>query len=286
MFKVSVASLVKQLWSRGSLWRNLTGTPQVAQACGLERTLDRRLAEIAGAAARQSAALGLALSIAGVTGGSVAASEGSAIQAQGPVWHKKAKAAGRIPAGLTGLATDADWIQSTYPGWVYGDKAPVTIRVAPTLVRPVLSATVTGRDGESHVRQAHWDDRPPLVETRFLDAGYDDAARLADCHQRAIEVRVPLAKPIGLSTSPERRDRAAYWPSPAGKCRYQPRGCSSEPFFSTIKALFHLDPLPVRGKAKASAFILLALYAWTLIVLFHFVNKRPLGEVIPVLDLL
>ncbi|MEP7286603.1 MAG: transposase [Chloroflexota bacterium] len=284
-------SLVKQLWSRRSVWRYLRGTPLVAQAYGLERmpdrrTLDRRLAEISGEAARQIAALGLVLSVESVTAGYVAVSDGSAFKAQGPVWHKKDKAAGRIPAGLTGLDTDADWIQSTYHGWVYGYKAQVSISVSPALVRTVLSATVTGSECESHVLHAHLDDLPPLVETLLLDASYDDADLIAACHDRAIEVLVPLAKPIGQSTSQQRRDRSAYLASPVGKSRYQQPRCSIEPFFSTIKALFHIDPLPVRGKPKASAFILLAMYAWNLTVMFNFVNNRPLGEVKPVLDLL
>jgi hypothetical protein len=37
MFKVYVVSLVKQLWSRRSVWRYLTGAPLVAAACGLAR---------------------------------------------------------------------------------------------------------------------------------------------------------------------------------------------------------------------------------------------------------
>jgi len=44
--------------------------------------------------------------------------------------------------------------------------------------------------------------------------------------------------------------------------------------------------LPVQGKAKASALILLALYAWNLIAWFNFINHRPLGEVKPILELL
>jgi hypothetical protein len=94
-----------------------------------------------------------------------------------------------------------------------------------------------------------------------------------------------LSKPIGRSTPQDRRDRAAYLASPTGKSRYKQRGCSIEPFFATIKDFFHLDPLPVRGKIKASAFILLALFAWNLIVLFNFVHDRPLGEVKPILVL-
>jgi len=74
--------------------------------------------------------------------------------------------------------------------------------------------------------------------------------------------------------------------TPEGKSRYKQRGSTIEPFFATIKSLFGLDPLPVKGTIKTSAFILLALYTWNLIVLFNFVNNRPLGRVKPLLDIL
>jgi len=64
------------------------------------------------------------------------------------------------------------------------------------------------------------------------------------------------------------------------------RGSSIELFFGTVKDFFHLDPLPLQGKTNASMLILLALYAWNLIVLFNFMNDRPLGAVKPVLALL
>jgi hypothetical protein len=291
MFKVYVVSVLKFLWKRRSLWRYLSGTPIVAAACGLvripdRRTLDRRLGEIAPQAEAQIVALGLVLSLEAVTDATVAASDGSAFATPGPVWHKRAKAAGVVPEGLHGLDREADWIQSEYHGWVYGYKAHVTISVAPTTVRVVLGACVTGSACESHILQARVKDLPPLLRSLLLDAGYDDGDLIADCAQRGIEVLAPLSKPVGKSTPQDRRDRAAYLASPTGKARYRQRGCSIEPFFATIKDFFRLDPLPVQGKTKASAFILLALYAWNLIVLFNFVNNRPLGEVKPILDLL
>lgn len=291
LFKVYVVGLVKQLWSRRSIWRYLTGTPLVAAACGLvrvpdRRTLDRRLGEIGLEAERQIAALGLVLSLEAVTDGRVAASDGSPFAARGPVWHKKDKKAGRIPKGLHGLDQEADWIYSTYHGWVYGYKAHVTISVSPTTVRGVLSATVTGSACESHVLQSQLADLPPTVETLLLDAGYDDADLLTDCAKRTIRALAPLSKPVGQSTPQDRRDRAAFLASPEGKARYRQRGCSIEPFFATLKALFHLDPLPVQGEWAVSAFILLALYAWNLIALFNFIHHRPLGEVKSILDLL
>jgi Transposase DDE domain len=291
MFKVYVVSLLKQLWAHRSLWRYLSRMPVVASACGLahipdRRTLDRRLAEIAPQAEAQIQALGLVLTLEAVTDATVAASDGSTFATPGPVWHQKDKAAGIIPEGLRGLDTEADWIPSTYHGWVYGYKAHVTISVAPTTVRVVLTATVTGSACESHILRERIDTLPPLVRCLLLDAGYDDADLIALGAQRGIEVLAPLSKPIGTSTPQARRDRAAYLASPEGKARYQQRGCSIEPFFATLKAFFHLDPLPRQGKTNASVFILLALYAWNLIVLFNVIYDCPLGAVKPVLDLL
>jgi hypothetical protein len=291
MFKVYVLSLLKKLWERRSLWRYLWNTPTVAMACGLgripdRRTLDRRLVEIAPQAEAQISVLGLVLSLEAVSDATIAASDGSAFATPGPVWHKKDKAAGHIPEGLHGLDTQADWIQSTYHGWVYGYKAHVTTSVAPTTVRVVLTATVTGSACESHILQARLDTLPPIVNTLLLDAGYDDADLLAACALRGIEVLAPLSKPIGRSSSKQRRDRHAYLASAQGKSRYQLRGCTIEPFFATLKELFRLDPLPVQGKINASTAILLALYVWNLVVLYNFINNRPLGEVKSVLELL
>lgn len=291
MFKVYVVSLLKKLWARRSVWRFLSGMPLVAEACGLtripdRRTLDRRLVEIAPEAEEQIKVLGLVLSIESVTDATIAASDGSAFATPGPVWHKKDKAAGIVPEGLHGLDIEADWIPSDYHGWVYGYKAHVTISASSSTVRVVLGATVTGSACESHVLPAPVVDLPPMVRTLLLDAGYDDGDLIAACEQRGIEVLAPLSKSIGQTTSQSRRDRAAYLASPIGKSRYRQRGSTIEPFFGTIKDFFHLNPLPVQGQSKASAFILLALYAWDLIILSNFITHRPLGEVKPLLDLL
>jgi len=291
MFKVYLVSLMKSLWQRRSLWRYLNETSIVARACGLNtiphrRTLDRRLKQIPASAEHQIRTLGLMLSVEMVTDGTVAASDGSAFKTGGPVWHKKDKEVGKIPKGLTGLDQDADWIQSSYHGWVYGYKAHVTISVSSATVRVVLDATVTGSACESHVLESRIDTLPPTIDCLLLDAGYDDINLLTHCEQRGIEVLVPLSKPIGKSTSQARKDRATYLLSPQGKSRYRKRGSSIEPFFATIKDFFKLSPLPVQGEVKASVYILLALYTWNLIVLFNFINNRSLGAVKSILELM
>lgn len=110
------------------------------------------------------------------------------------------------------------------------------------------------------------------MQTLLLDASYADGKLIDYCEAHAIEVLAPLAKPIGISTSQKRRDRATYLAAPEGKSRYKQCGSSIEPFFATIKSLFRLDPSPLKGKIKSSAFILLALYAWNMIVLFNFIQ--------------
>lgn len=291
MFKIYVVSVVKKLWARRAVWRYLKGQPEVARACGLtripdRRTLDRRLDEIAPQAELQIQNLGLILVGEAVTEGQTAASDGSAFATPGPVWHHRAKASGQIPTGLTGLDQEADWIQSTYHGWVYGYKAHVTISVAPATVRVVLDATVTGSACESHILQERLPFLATVVDTLLLDAGYDHGALILAAQALGLEVLIPLAKPVGRSTSQARRDRATYLASPLGKARYQQRGSSIEPFFATIKAVFGLNPLPDQGRHPAATHILLALYAWNLIVLFNFLHDRPLGAVKSFLEFL
>ncbi|MEP6984842.1 MAG: hypothetical protein ABI970_04550 [Chloroflexota bacterium] len=137
-------------------------------------TLYRLLAEIVPQDERQIQALGLVLSLEATSDATLAVSDGSAFATLGPVWHKADKQAGIIPLGLHRVDTEADWIQSTYHGWVYCYKAHVMISTASTSVRAVLSATVTGSACESHILQSHLDDLPQLVSRLLLDAGYDD----------------------------------------------------------------------------------------------------------------
>jgi len=291
LFKVYLVGVLKKLGSRRAVHRYLVEIPDVAQACGLaqvpdRRTLDRRLEGMTEVAATQVQVLGQVLGLEEVTDVQTVCSDGSAFKARGPVWHAKHKRTGHVPAGLRGLDKDADWIQSTYHGWVYGYKAHLTVSDAPTTVRAVVSVTVTGASCESSVLCDHLDDLSPLTTCILLDKGYDNPTLLANCQQRQLQVLVPLSKKVGKSTSPERRQRAAYLASPAGKARYHRRGCCIEPFFATLKSAFQLDPLPVRGKLAVTLLITLACYAWNLLALYNFQSNRPLGAVNALLGLL
>jgi hypothetical protein len=291
LFKVYIVGCLRRLPQRRGLWRYLRDQPDIQQACDLarlpdRRTLDRRLSGFAAVAERQIQALGLVLCLEQVTDPTHATTDGSACATPGPVWHKKDKAAGRLPDKLRRVDRQADWIQSSYHGWVYGYKVHATLSIAPTTVRVVFDATVTGSACESHILHARLHHLPPLIRWLLLDAGYDDQTLLAACHQRGLKTLVPLSKPIGASTSADRRQRAEDLASQSGRARYALRRQSIEPFFATLKAIFHLDPLPVQGKAAAQMVILAAVFCWNLIVLFNALAGRPLGAVKSVLEAL
>lgn len=230
-------------------------------------------------------ALGLCLVLEGVTEGSVAAGDGSAIEAAGPAWDRNDQKAGRVPDKLRGVDKEAAWIQSSYHGWVYGYKAHVVTTVAPTTVRVVLSAALTSSDCESHVLRTLLPALPDTLDSLLLDKGYDDEKLAQACRERGLTVIAPLHKPVAPSTSATRRQRAVFLTSALGKARYQQHSCTIEPFFATIKDLFHLHRAPVRGLQQVAALVLGALYAWNLLVLFNFLNHHSLGHVKPILEL-
>lgn len=262
LFKEYVVSLLKQLWARRSVWRYVSSMPLVASACGLvripdRRTLDRRLQEIAPQAERQIQALGLTLSLEAVTDATIAASDGLAFATPGPVWHKKDKQAGIIPEGLHGLDREADWIQSDYHGWVYGYKAHVSISVAPTTVRVVLGACVTGSACESHVLQARVKDLPPLLRTLLLDAGSDDGDLIATCAERGIQVLAPLSKPMGNPHLKPDATGPLIWPRPKAK----PAIASAAPVSNRSSARLRLSFISTRCLVKARP-TLRCLFSW------------------------
>lgn len=290
MFKVYVVSVLKKLWSHRSVWRVLQSIEGLRQACGLSqvpdrRTLDRRLNKMAAQAQKQLEAIGLCLVLEGVTDGSTAAGDGSAIAAAGARWDRNDQKAGRVPDKLRGVDKEAAWIQSTYHGWVYGYKAHVVTTVAPTTVRVVLTATLTGSDSESHVLRQLLPSLPETVATLLLDKGYDDEKLMTACRELGMTVIAPLHLPVGRTTSALRRQRAALLTTALGQARYQQRSSTIEPFFATIKDLFQLHRAPVRGLRQVAAIVLGALYSWNLLVLFNFLNHRPLGQLKPILEL-
>ena len=107
------------LLSKDGSLRERLGFSRVPHRRTVERRLDATLPE----AEAQVAALGqqiLADVVPRPDEPQASAIDGRMYQAQGPLWHKRDREQGRIPARLRNLDTESAWSKSGYRGWVQG----------------------------------------------------------------------------------------------------------------------------------------------------------------------
>ena len=117
----------------------------------------------------------------------------SLFRALGPVWHQRDRKAGRIPAKLRHLDTDATWSKSAYQGWVYGYGVHVTCNEAafPTLVQ-VETASVS--EGGVLDGKAAYLFNVICPETLSGDNGYAKATRIRSWARHGVALITPAVK--------------------------------------------------------------------------------------------
>jgi hypothetical protein len=123
--------------------RWLEGHPEMLALCQLERvpdrtTLSRRYKQLYATIQAFVAFNGQeAAALEPCFGQEHLVEDKSLFKALGPVWHQSDRQAGRIPAKLRHLDTDATWGKSAYQGWVYGYGLHLTCNEAafPALVQ-------------------------------------------------------------------------------------------------------------------------------------------------------
>ncbi len=117
----------------------------------------------------------------------------SLFKAQGPVWHQRDRAVGRIPAGLRQLDTEATWSKSGYHGWVYGYGLHLTCNDA---AFPTLVQVETGAVAESDVldQQAETILTDLAPETVAADNSYTQATRIRQWAKRGVALLTPAAR--------------------------------------------------------------------------------------------
>jgi hypothetical protein len=114
----------------------------------------------------------------------------SLFKALGPVWHQKDRKAGRIPAKLRHLDTEASWGKSAYQGWVYGYGLPLTCNQA---AFPQLIEVETGSVSETEVfsRKEAFILQTLQPQTLAADNAYTKALRI----RKWLKLRVFLLTP-------------------------------------------------------------------------------------------
>ncbi len=117
----------------------------------------------------------------------------SLFKAQGPVWHQRDRAAGRIPAGLRHLDTAASWSKSGYHGWGDGYGLHLTCNDA---AFPTLVQVETGAVAESEVldQQADMILTALAPKTVAADNSYTQATRIRQWATHGVALLTPAVR--------------------------------------------------------------------------------------------
>jgi Transposase DDE domain len=196
--------------------------------------------------------------------GRAVAVDSTALAACGGVWHKKHQEAGIVPH--SSIDTQAGWTHSGWHGWVYGWKLHLAVTVAAVWIP--LAARLTPAD-EADNKVA-----PLLIlelpgEARFLlgDQAYGAANVQAVCEQSGRLLVTPR--------------RGSYPHRDSGvevrRLFHQLRRQTIENFNEQIKGIFDLHrSVPTKGETKTARWVLGAVFAYQVTLLYRFEQNEPL----------
>jgi hypothetical protein len=94
------------------------------------------------------------------------------------------------------------------------------------------------------------------------------------CSGRGFDLVYPIAR--YENTHQDRVEPVFFYESELGQLVYSWRSRSDEPLFEQIKDGFRIDPLPMRGFAKARMLVLLSVLLYQLMVYYNHLAGRPL----------
>jgi len=162
----------------------------------------------------------------------------------GKVWHKKAKEAGEIPEGLTGLDTEATWSYSKTDGWIYGHG---------TFCLTSHTKSVVGlfiwMPNSAHEAKRLEQEIPAFaghLETVCMDSKADDEKMYADLLEK-YGIKLLTVPRKEMDKSERRQKMIAEQMKEENREIYRKRGVTVEPMQGLIKDLFGLEDCWMRG---------------------------------------
>jgi hypothetical protein len=251
---------------------------RIVLACGLDRvpdrrTFDRRFRRISPDVKSKIDSMGHLFVEEKLVDPYVVSVDSTILRARrGLMWHRKDMQVNRVP--YTGIDTEAKWGKSRTKGWVYGYKLHLSCS-AGSLIVP-LSAEFTTANVQDN--QVYGRITSSLRGVRYVDGdeGYDDAGLYELSRKRGFELVCPIER--RASTPPERVELMLFYESELGRLVYSWRMKSIEPLIEQVKDVFGIDPLPVRGFAKAESVVLVSVLLYQVVVYYNHVTGRPLRE--------
>lgn len=203
----------------------------------------------------------------------------SPFKALGPVWHQRDRQAGRIPAKLRNLDTDASWSKSGYHGWVYGYGLHLTCNEA---AFPLLVQVETGVVAESEVM----DDKEAILLTQLkpqtvtADNSYTQAMRIRRWAKAGVVLLTPAAKwRSGRYAQAYHR----YLKRQANANRLRQRRTTIEPLFDLVAKVIgttaQQKQLPVKGLQNVRTCLAIATLSVQLAMLVNCIWGLPLRNI-------
>ncbi len=168
------------------------------------------------------------------------------VKARGPVWHKKQKAQGVVPKGLTGLDRDATWSYSKADGWVYGHG---TFCLA-AHGKPMLGLFLW-MPNSAHEGKRLGEELPPFsrrLTTGCMDSKADDQKLYFALQAEGLQLLTRTRR--GKDKSPQRQQMIREMDTPAKRKLYRERGQVVEPMQGLLNELFDLQHCWMRGNAS------------------------------------
>jgi hypothetical protein len=181
------------------------------------------------------------------------------IAAHGPLWHKRDRERGKIPAGVD---RDSTWGRSEHDGWVQGYSCEVVAAAAPGKgVFPTDASVDTASAAEVRTFAGKIDHLPEGTQSVSADSAYDAnvlgeriefdeqgrrTARRFLCPENPRHNTRRKTKPCAADASRAhsrklRRERKRFLKSPRGRRIYARRKKTIEPFNQWFKSLFELE---------------------------------------------
>ena len=162
----------------------------------------------------------------------------------GKVWHKKAKAAGEVPDGLTGLDKEATWSYSKTDGWIYGHGTFCLTSHMKSVVG--LFIWMPNSASEAKRLEAEIPQFSGLLETVCMDSKADDEKMYSDL-LKEYGIKLLTVPRKEMDKSERRQLMIAEQMREENRAIYRKRGVTVEPMQGLIKNLFGLEDCWMRG---------------------------------------
>ncbi len=275
---LAVVAVVLRTFKPQELRTLLVKDLPLRQALGLvrvphRRTIERRLHPTLPEAEAQVQALGQQILLEvepGPDEPQASAIDGRMYQAQGPLWHARDRAQGRVPAGLRNVDRESAWSKSGYRGWVQGYRLVLQGLVFPTPV-PLFARWCPNSVGEGPVLQeALAADQLPVTELLLGDSTFGGAGLVATYAQHGGWLLTPQQLP--LSPASWKRDLYAY------------RRETIELLFQRIMQTCDLKACPAKGLARSGTFVIACVWLYQVLFLDNQRHHRPSAQIKEFID--